>query len=113
MLISDIREALPETKIMILEPFILEGSSTRSTEERPGKWEYLKREVNLRAQAAQRVAEKNSIVFIPLQQKFDVLLNSAPASNWLLDGVHPTAAGHELIAREWITAFHQISKTQP
>ena len=34
MLISEIREALPETRIMILEPFFLPGPGTTETEEK-------------------------------------------------------------------------------
>ena len=37
-------------------------------------------------------------------QKFDDAAKTTGASYWLADGVHPTAAGHELIAREWIKA---------
>jgi phospholipase/lecithinase/hemolysin len=28
---------------------------------------------------------------------------NAPADYWMWDGIHPTVAGHELLAREWIT----------
>ena len=30
---------------------------------------------------------------------------TVPASYWLGDGVHPTPAGHQLIADAWIKAF--------
>lgn len=38
MLIEEIREALPNVKIMIMEPFCLKGIATENTDEEPDKW---------------------------------------------------------------------------
>ncbi len=108
MLIEEIKEALPDIKIIILEPFVLEGPATTPTETCPNKWEYFKTEVPLRAAAAKRVAEKYGLKFVELQKLFDDACKTAPATYWLADGVHPTSAGHELIKREWIKAFDEI-----
>ena len=102
MLIEELKEALPETKIMILEPFVLKASSTE------GEWEVFSTEVYKRAQKAKEVAEKYHLTFIPLQDKLDQALESCPACYWLADGVHPTTMGHELIKREWIKAFRGL-----
>ncbi len=102
MLIEELKEALPETKIMLLEPFVLKASSTE------GEWEVFSTEVYKRAQKAKEVAEKYRLTFIPLQEKLDQALESCPASYWLADGVHPTTMGHELIKREWIRAFRGL-----
>ena len=110
LLIEEIKQALPDIKIMILEPFCLRGSATVSTEERPGRWEYFYNEVPLRAQAAKRVAEKYGLVFVPLQSVFDEAERQEPSEGyWLLDGVHPTAAGHELIKRQWLKGFAKLT----
>lgn len=98
MLIEEIKEALPDIKIYILEPFVLRASATEE------HWDVFQREVPLRAQSARWVAEKHHLTFIPLQEKLDALCEVCPASYWLRDGVHPTAAGHELIARELLKA---------
>ncbi len=98
MLIAEIKEALPEIKIYILEPFVLKGSGTEA------HWEDFDREVRLRAKSAKWIAEKYNLPFIPLQDKFDALCEKCEASYWLGDGVHPTAAGHEMIARALIEA---------
>lgn len=99
MLIEEIKEALPDIKIMILEPFVLKGPATADN------WEWFRVEVKKRAEMTKKVAEENNLVFVPLQYKFDEAEKSAPAEFWLSDGVHPTAEGHELIKREWIKAF--------
>jgi len=103
MLIEEVKEALPDIKIMILEPFVLEGSATAENMERFG-------EVRKMAQAAREIADKYNLVFIPLQDKFDEAVKLAPPEYWLIDGVHPTPKGHELIKREWLKAFETIEK---
>ena len=108
MLIEEILEALPQIKIMILEPFVLKGSATIDTDEIPNKWQAFSSEVAKRAQKAKNVAEKYDLKFIPLQEKFNNALKSAEETYWLSDGVHPTAMGHELINREWLKAFADI-----
>lgn len=109
MLISEVLEALPDIKIMILEPFVLEGIKTGPTEEEPDRWNYFKAEVPLRAEAAKRIAKKYDLPYIPLQDKFDEACRQAPASYWLKDGVHPTAMGHWIIKNEWMKAFAQMA----
>lgn len=102
ILIRDLLEALPDLKIMILEPFVLDAAATGE------HWEYFHTETIKRAEAAKRIAEKYNLPFIPLQNRFDEACKLAPASYWLRDGVHPTSAGHELIARAWIETFETI-----
>jgi len=107
LLIEEVKEALPEIKIMILEPFCLRASATENTEEEPDKWNVFSSEVKKRAERAKKVAEKYDLIFIPLQDKFDEAAKIAENTYWLEDGVHPTAMGHELIKREWIKAFEE------
>lgn len=110
MLIEEIKEALPDIQIMILEPFVLKGPSTVDTEEIPNKWETFRTEVKKRAEKAKNVAAKYNLKFIPLQEKFDNATKLAAETYWLEDGVHPSAMGHELICREWIKAFNEYYK---
>ena len=108
MLLDDIQAALPNIRVMILEPFVLPGHATCNTEEIPDRLETFQQEVPLRAAAAKRVAEKHGAVFIPLQRRFDEASRITGPAHWLHDGVHPTAAGPELITRAWLEAFKQL-----
>ena len=101
MLIEEIKAALPNIKIAILEPFVLKGGATE------GAWEYFSTEVPKRAAMAKKIAEKFNLPFIPLQEGFDKLCESAPASYWLGDGVHPTPKGHEFIKTKWLECFKE------
>lgn len=102
MLITEIKEALPDIKIMILEPFVLKGCATIEN------WDIFDPETKLRAQASKRIAEKHNLTFIPLQDMFDAMPDNVLPDYWAGDGVHPTAAGHELISNEWIKAFKTL-----
>ena len=108
MMIQEIQAALPDIKIMIMEPFVLRAAATENTDEEPNKWEFFSQETALRAKAAKEIAEQFSLPFIPLQEKFDKASANTENSYWLGDGVHPTAPGHELIKREWLKAFAKI-----
>ncbi len=107
LLIQQLKEALPELKIMILEPFVLRGSATTEPEE---KWEPFNAGVLKNAEIAKQIADKHQLVFVPLQEKFDQAEQLAPAEYWLIDGVHPSAMGHEIIKREWLKAFEKLEK---
>ena len=102
MLIEEVKAALPNIKIMILEPFVLEGCATMDN------WEYFSTEVPKRAAMAKKIAKMYDLPFIPLQKGFDELCQKAPSEYWLGDGVHPTAKGHEYIKSQWIEAFKKL-----
>ncbi len=108
MLLEEIAEELPDTKVMTLEPFVLKGLNTDNTEADPNRWEKFSGGVYKPARIAKKLAVKHNLKFISLQDKFDKACEKAPANYWLSDGVHPTAKGHELIKREWIKAFNEI-----
>ncbi len=105
MLIEEVKEALPDVKIMIMEPFCLRASANENTEDQPNKWNIFSTEVKKRAEKARKVAEKYNLTFIPLQDKFDEATKMAENTYWLADGVHPTAMGHEIIKREWLKKY--------
>ena len=112
MLIEEIKEALPEIKIMILEPFVLEASATENNKENPERWPIFRKEVALRAAAAKRVAARHGLPFIELQSKLNEVSAHTENAYWLSDGVHPTAMGHELIAKEWLKAFRELTNNE-
>ena len=102
MLIEELQEALPQVKIMILEPFVLEGSATLADLSR------FQKEVGLRQEGSKAVADKYRLPFVPLQEKMNQACFLASAEYWLYDGVHPTAAGHYLIAEQWLKTFQTM-----
>ncbi len=109
MLLTEIRQALPNVKIMLLETFFLPGFATHDVPEVPGRLEFYTKEIPLRQAAVARLAKKHGTEFVPLQEIFTKLEATAPGEGyWLRDGVHPTAAGHEILKQEWLKAFQKM-----
>jgi len=101
LLLEEFYEKNPKVKIMIFEPFLLKATATEAN------YDEFRADVEEKAKAARRVAEKFSIPFVELQKKFDDLYNPENPTYWLRDGVHPTHAGHTLIANEWIKTYNK------
>lgn len=109
LLIQQLLEELPDVKIMIMEPYVCHGTFTNNRDEEQDRWEYFYSQVRLRAAAAKRIAEKYKMPFVPLQETLEKAVADAPQEDyWLQDGVHPTPAGHELIAKAWMQAFQTV-----
>ena len=103
MLIEDTKKQLPDLKIIICEPFILEGEATDGEE----RWKKFL-EVKDYAKVAKKIAEDYGAYFVPLQDKFDEAAKKYGVENYLYDGVHPAPAGAKLIATEWMKVFKKI-----
>ena len=102
MLIEEVKEALPDIKIIMLEPFVLKGPATEEN------WNEFYSETKLRAQSVKEVAAEYGLSFVPLQDKFNEATNDTETTYWLADGVHPTPAGHNLIAKALSDEFEKI-----
>ena len=108
MLIEEIQAACPETKLMIIAPYVVEGPATCNTEEIPNKYQLFREDVAEKAAVAKRIAEKFGLALVELQPAFDEACTKAPASHWTGDGVHPSECGHEIIKRLWLETFEKI-----
>lgn len=108
MLLDEIYEALPDIKLIIISPFVVEGSATKNIEEIPDRLERFQIGVKEKAEVCKRIAQKYDLPLIELQPVFDEALKSAPADYWTNDGVHPSVYGHELIKKLWIETFEKI-----
>jgi lysophospholipase L1-like esterase len=91
-LLDDTRRALPAVRLIVLEPFVLRTGAVDA------RWFP---EFDQRRAAAARVAAHARATFVPLQSIFDEKTRTAPAPYWAADGVHPTPAGHAVIAEHW------------
>jgi lysophospholipase L1-like esterase len=91
-LLKSTRERLPETRIVICEPFVTRTGAVKEN------WFP---EFDERRSVAKKLAEELSLTFVPFQSAFDAAVEVAPPEYWAYDGVHPTLAGHALMASEW------------
>ena len=101
MLVEDTLVRLPDVTLMLMEPFALPGTGTG------GDWDAFSRELPLRAQAVREIAGEFHAHFLPLQALLEDACKRRPPEYWLMDGVHPTPAGHQLIADAWLDLFRR------
>ena len=100
MLIDDTLKVLPNIKIIICEPFVLEGAATSEQMDK-----FL--EVQMYAKAAKQIAEDYNFPFVALQDMLhEAALRSEP-KYVLDDGVHPATGGAKLIADAWLKVFNE------
>lgn len=90
---------LPKTSFVLMEPFVLPVGAV-------GK-DWLA-EIDERRKIVRKIAADYKTIFVPLQEVFDKAAADIPATYWLVDGVHPTPAGHQLIADCWFKAAAQL-----
>ena len=91
-LLDATRRALPEVRLIVLEPFVLRCGAVDD------RWFP---EFDQRRAAAERVARHAGAAFVALQQVFNDLARRSTPQYWAADGVHPTPAGHAAIAEQW------------
>lgn len=96
-LIERTKNALPDIRLIICEPFGVKGVKAVDDKWYPAFWEYQK--------TAREIADRFDATFIPFQTVFNEAEKYAPGSYWTGDGVHPTLAGAQLMAAAWLTAF--------
>jgi lysophospholipase L1-like esterase len=95
-LIDRTKQALPNIKLIICEPFAVKGVKAVDDKWYPA--------FDLYRKAAKDIANEYNAPFVPWQSVMDKALESAPGSYWSLDGVHPSLAGEALMAHAWMEA---------
>jgi lysophospholipase L1-like esterase len=88
--------ALPATKIVLGEPFLLPVGKYKEN------YAAELAEVKERQAVVAKLAAKYHLPLIRYQQAFDEACKKTPADHWSWDGVHPTYAGHGLMVQEWL-----------
>ncbi|MCH8475816.1 MAG: SGNH/GDSL hydrolase family protein [Opitutales bacterium] len=99
LLLTEIKAHLPGIRLLLGEPFVLENE--RITDE----WFT---EIAQRQEVVHRLAAEFEATVIPFGEAFQKALDRAPADYWSADGVHPTAAGHYLMAETWWKSFQTL-----
>jgi len=91
-ILTRIRDELG-ARVVLLEPFVLHVPPDRA------KWRV---DLNPRIDVVRKLALEFGTELIPLDGLFAQAATQAPPAFWAEDGVHPTMAGHQLIAKAWL-----------
>jgi acyl-CoA thioesterase I len=94
-LLTNSRRRVPGLRLVLCEPFVLACGVVVAG------W---RDDVDARRAVVRRLANAHGAVLVPFQDLFDEAVTRAPATHWAPDGVHPSPAGHLLMARAWLRA---------
>ncbi len=92
-LLTRTHETLPATRFILMEPFLLPVAPEHDA------W---RADLDPKIQATRRLAREFGATLIPLDGLFAQAATRREAAFWAADGVHPTPAGHALIAQAWL-----------
>jgi lysophospholipase L1-like esterase len=90
MLLRESTRAL-SPKIVLCEPFLLLGDNNTYRDD-----------LNPKIKIVHKLSEEFCTLLLPLDKIFRESCSLHPPEYWAPDGVHPTQAGHTLIAKSWI-----------
>ncbi len=90
MLLTRTTRAL-NPKIILCEPFLLLGDDNAYRDD-----------LNPKIKIVHKLSEEFCTLLLPLDKIFRESCSLHPPEYWAPDGVHPTQAGHTLIAKSWI-----------
>jgi lysophospholipase L1-like esterase len=96
-LLERTKKALPHVKLIICEPFAVPGVKAVDNKWYPEFIGY--------QEAARAIATQFEATYIPYQKIYDEAQKVAPGVYWTGDGVHPTLAGAQLMAKAWLNAI--------
>lgn len=92
-LLERTKSALPGVRLVVCEPFVLRCGAVNDS------WFP---EFETRRGFAEQVAKQAGAVWVPFQQAFnEAVAAGTESAYWAADGVHPTQAGHALMAQVW------------
>jgi len=83
------------SKLIIVEPYVLPTNEMRIQ---------CREDLDPKIHALRNMAEELGALYIPTDGLFAAARMKGGISYWAPDGVHPTPAGHALIARAWLSS---------
>lgn len=117
MLLHDTASLLPDTKLVICEPFFIPAKHPQEfvkysphvfcerdfevAEKTEEEIQYIVTQTQKLQKIARGLAKEYGCTFVPLQDVFEKALRHVETEYLLWDGVHPTVAGHALLAERW------------
>ena len=92
MLLNFTKQKLPKIQLVLCEPFIFKCGVVEDA------W---LDDIQQRQRIVKTLAAEFGACFVPFQAALNDVLNDAEPEYWVADGVHPTIAGHRVLAECW------------
>jgi lysophospholipase L1-like esterase len=95
-LLNRSKERNPDILFVLGLPFVMPVGDYAN------RWNTIKSDLDQRETVIRRLAAEFNAVVVDYRTLFEAANERKPYAYWAEDGVHPTMAGHELMAREWM-----------
>jgi lysophospholipase L1-like esterase len=92
-ILESVKNEFPQCRIVIIEPFVLPFPEDRK------EW---RTDIDPKIRKIRELAVEYADVYVPMDGIFASASCRRTHKFWLIDGVHPTQAGHMLIADSWL-----------
>lgn len=83
-------------RIILMEPFLIPAAPAKKP---------MRPLLDAVIQIIRTIAHRNRLTYVPLDGLFAAACSDTTPSHWAEDGIHPSPAGHRLIADAWLQAF--------
>lgn len=103
LILEQTKKILLETKLILMEPFMLDTGNLQR-DEIVKKMKLVRNKQKI----VKEIAREYGSVFVPLQEMFDEATKKQKAEYWIWDSIHPTYAGHGLIADAWLNVTSEL-----
>ena len=98
-LLAAARRALPAVRLVLVEPFVLPVPADRTA------W---REDLDPKLAVVRALALEYRAALVPLDSLFAQAACRREPAFWAADGVHPSPAGHALIAQAWLEAVERL-----
>ena len=95
-LLAESQRLNPQLILVLGLPFVYWGSRTKE------KWALWQEDTLKRQAIIRKLAAEFNAILVDYQSLFDKIIKKPNLEYWIWDGIHPSAFGHELMARLWI-----------
>lgn len=106
MMLDEIKAALPQVQIILIEPFLTKGEP-----ERKG-FEHFVASVREKAAFVKELAKERGYGFVAMQEALERMVQTAPYGYWTHDGIHPNLPLRQYLADRWIETFHAMQNAE-
>ncbi|MEO8616152.1 MAG: SGNH/GDSL hydrolase family protein [Luteolibacter sp.] len=97
------RAATQSPQLILMEPFLIPAAPEKVA---------FRPVLNPVIQIVRELAVEFGAALVPLDGLFAAACSWRPAGFWAEDGVHPTAAGHRLIADAWLDVYQSLTSDE-
>jgi acyl-CoA thioesterase I len=88
-----------DAQIVLMEPFLVPLSKDQVV---------LRHDIEAKIKVVRKLAEEFKTVLVKLDSVFSEATKTKAPDFWVTDGVHPTPAGHALIAESWLAEAESL-----